>query len=203
MARLIPHHQFDGQRGQIVESYQAAHDLRQAFSYPDDLQGFDDLLEAIGANRSSYMRPGNQEKLMDAVRRGEWVMVRPKMNEGSGGASWNAFKTKPEPEPAQHLGLQMTVSAMKVDEVCRTGREEECKKVKFTEGGKLTGAITGAAVGGVVGNKLGIKACAKVKGVGKLVCVLVVGAATSTAGGEVTGFLGEQTGEEIYEGTLP
>lgn len=103
MTRLIPQNQLTGQHGQVLDSHQAVADLRQALSYPYDLQGFDDLLVAIGANRSNYMQAANQQKLINAVSNGDWVMVTPRIDPDNGGASWNAFKPKPEPPPAQHL----------------------------------------------------------------------------------------------------
>ena len=103
MTRLIPHHELAIGSDQIIDPDQAVYDLRQAFNYPYDLQGFDDFLNAFGINHSNYMRAANQQKLIDAVSRGDWVMVRPKAVKDSGGASWNSFNPKPEPAPAQHL----------------------------------------------------------------------------------------------------
>ncbi|WP_347928001.1 hypothetical protein [Pseudomonas helvetica] len=103
MTKLIPKSQLAGQRGQVLDSSQAAYDLRQALSSPDNLQGFDDLLSSVGAHRSNYMQAVHQKKLIDAVSSGDWVMVAPRVAPDNGGASWNAFKPKPEPPPAQHL----------------------------------------------------------------------------------------------------
>ncbi|WP_415769840.1 hypothetical protein [Pseudomonas sp. LB3P38] len=103
MTKLIPQHQLAGQRGQVLDSHQAADALRQALNYPYDLQGFDDLLNAVGANHSNYMQTAHQQKLINAVSNGDWVMVTPRAKLDNGGASWNGFKTKPEPSPAQHL----------------------------------------------------------------------------------------------------
>ncbi|MFJ2366169.1 hypothetical protein ACIPIN_21100 [Pseudomonas sp. NPDC087697] len=103
MAKLIPKSQLAGQRGRVLDNSQATYDLQQALSYPDSLQGFDDLLNAVGANRSNYMQAAHQKKLIDAVSSGDWVMVTPRIAPDNGGASWNAFKPKPEPLPAQHL----------------------------------------------------------------------------------------------------
>lgn len=101
--KLIPKDLLASQRGHVLDSHQATEDLRLALSYPDDLLGFDDLLNAIGVNRSNYMQSGNQQKLINAVSNGDWVLVKPRVDPDNGGASWNGFKTKPEPPPAQHL----------------------------------------------------------------------------------------------------
>lgn len=103
MKRLIPKDLLTGQRGHVLDSYQATDDLRQVLSYPDELLGFDDLLSAIGANRSNYMQSAHQQKLFSAVSSGDWVIVKQRVNSDNGGASWNGFKAKPEPPPAQHL----------------------------------------------------------------------------------------------------
>jgi hypothetical protein len=101
--KLIPQNQIAGQRGRVLATHQAIDVLRQSLNYPNDLQGFDDLLNAVGANSTNYMQAAHQQKLIDAVNRGDWVIVTPRVNPDNGGASWNAFKTKPEPPPAQHL----------------------------------------------------------------------------------------------------
>jgi len=103
VTKLIPKSQLAGQRGQVLDSSQASYDLSRALSYPDNLQGFDNLLSAVGADRSNYMQAAHQKKLIDAVSSGDWVMVTPRVAPDNGGASWNAFKPKPEPPPAQHL----------------------------------------------------------------------------------------------------
>lgn len=74
MTKLIPQHQLAGQSGQVLDSHQATDALRQALNYPYDLQGFDDLLNAVGANHSNYMQAAHQQKLINAVSNGDWVM---------------------------------------------------------------------------------------------------------------------------------
>lgn len=103
MTRLIPLSEFHGQREQILDAYEAMEQFRQALNRPDDLPGFDDLLNAMGLHRNSYMQGANERKLIDAVRNGDWALVKPRMATDNGGASWNAFNPKPEPPPAQHL----------------------------------------------------------------------------------------------------
>lgn len=101
MIRLIPKRELHGQH--VLASDQAMDNFRQALNRPDDLPGFDDLLNAIGLNRSNYLQGANQRKLIDAVTNGEWVVVKPRVVADNGGASWNAFKPKQETPPAQHL----------------------------------------------------------------------------------------------------
>ncbi|WP_445177797.1 hypothetical protein [Pseudomonas sp. McL0111] len=103
MSKLIPKSEHHHQPGQVLDTYQAVEEFRQALNYPGDLPGFDDLLNAIGANRANYMQSAHQRKLLEAVTSGDWVIVKPRVKADNGGASWNAFKPKPEPPPAQHL----------------------------------------------------------------------------------------------------
>lgn len=103
MTRLIPQSELHGQRSQVLDPYQAMEEFRQALNRPDDLPGFDDLLNAMGLHRSNYLQGANQRKLIDAVSNGDWALVKPRVAADNGGASWNAFKPKPEPAPAQHL----------------------------------------------------------------------------------------------------
>lgn len=49
------------------------------------------------------------------------------------------------------IGLEASTSALKVKETCRVGTAAECRKVKFTEGGKFTGEVLGGALDGAVG----------------------------------------------------
>lgn len=101
MIRLISQRELHGQ--QALDPHQAMENFRQALNRPDELPGFDDLLNAMGLNRSNYLQGGNQRKLVDAVSSGDWVVVKPRVVVDNGGASWNASKPQPEPPPAQHL----------------------------------------------------------------------------------------------------
>ncbi|WP_339463930.1 hypothetical protein [Pseudomonas sp. EA_65y_Pfl2_P74] len=96
MTKLINQHDTHAQ--QVLDSHQAMDTFRQALNRPDELPGFDDLLNAMGLNQSG----ANQRKLVEAISSGQWVVVKPRVVEDNGGASWNAFKPKPEPPPAQH-----------------------------------------------------------------------------------------------------
>ena len=46
------------------------------------------------------------------------------------------------------IGLGASASAIKVKETCRVGSEEDCQKVKFTEGGSFVGSAVGGWLGG-------------------------------------------------------
>lgn len=101
------------------------------------------------------------------------------------------------------IGLGASASALKVKETCRAGTAEQCKKVKFTEGGRFTGEVVGGAVGGAVGVASAGFVCAAIGvgtlGGGGLICgIVVVGAATASVS-TLSGNRGEKLGEKIYE----
>jgi len=97
VTRLIRKSELHGQSGQVLDTYDATEGFKQALSRPDDLPGFDDLLNAVGANRANYLQANRQQKLIEAVSSGDWVMVKSRIAADNGGASWNAFKPKPVP----------------------------------------------------------------------------------------------------------
>lgn len=101
VTRLIPQRELHGQ--QVLDIHQAMDTFRQALNRPDELPGFDALLDAMGLNQSNYLQGANQRKLVEAISNGEWVLVKPRVVTDNSGASWNAFKPQPEPPPAQHL----------------------------------------------------------------------------------------------------
>lgn len=111
------------------------------------------------------------------------------------------------------IGLGGVASGLAIQEVCSaTPNSAECKKIRFTEGGKFIGAAAGGAAGGL-GGLLAAKIClgmaaltAPAGGSGGLVCgiVAVVGAGIGAwAGGEGGGAVGESIGEALYETALP
>jgi len=95
------------------------------------------------------------------------------------------------------IGLGATASGLKVSEACRVGREQECEKVKLTEGGKFVGGVAASSLGPA----LTVKACAAISLTpqGLLVCG-VIAAGVGAFGGAVLGeAIGEGVGEKIYQ----
>lgn len=101
VTRLIPQRELHGQ--QVLDTHQAMDIFREALNRPDELPGFDNLLNAMNLNHSNYLQGANQRKLGEAISNGEWVVVKPRVVANNSGASWNAFKPKSEPPPAEHL----------------------------------------------------------------------------------------------------
>ncbi|MEQ8185117.1 type VI secretion system PAAR protein [Marinobacter salarius] len=99
------------------------------------------------------------------------------------------------------VGLDVTASGMKIHAACTKGRASECRRVKYTEGGRLSGA----AVGGGAGAFFGPFACGVIGvgtgGIGGVACGIIMAGVGGFAGGEVGGNTGEGIGEVIYEVT--
>ncbi|WP_277587655.1 PAAR domain-containing protein [Pseudomonas chlororaphis] len=95
------------------------------------------------------------------------------------------------------IGLGASASALKVREVCQIGREQDCRKVRFTEGGKFAGRLAGGAVGSPIGGAVCVALSAT--GIGGLLCGVVMVGLGSVAGGAVGKSLGEGAGEKVYE----
>jgi len=101
------------------------------------------------------------------------------------------------------LGLGGASSYLKVEEVCRAGETEECKRVRLKETGSFTGGTLGTMAGGTLMGGAIASACAVfavgTAGVGAPVCGIVLIGAGSYLGGWAGGNTGEFIGEKIYE----
>jgi hypothetical protein len=103
------------------------------------------------------------------------------------------------------LALDMTVAGLEVKEACTLGREGQCQKAQFVEGGRLVGGIGGAALGGRIGSKLGPSLCrlflgVTTKGAAGLTCAIIGGAAGGYGGGRASGEQGAMWGDMLYMG---
>lgn len=97
------------------------------------------------------------------------------------------------------VGLQAAASGMKVKETCRSGTEDACRKVMFTESGKFGGILLGGAAGAAIGGSVCVAVGVSTFGVGGIACGLVLtGLGAGVLGNEV-GNWGERGGEMIYE----
>ena len=105
------------------------------------------------------------------------------------------------------IALSVTATGSSIYTACTTGRETQCRKAKYVEGGKLSGNIIGGTFGGAVGGGAATIGCVAVLGFvtggpGALACAVVGGAFGGWGGGEIGGLAGEQIGDVIYESTL-
>lgn len=99
------------------------------------------------------------------------------------------------------VGLDIAASGMKIHAVCTSGRATECKRVKYIEGGRLSGAAVGGGAGAFAGPFL----CGVIGlgsgGIGGVACGIIMAGAGGFAGGAIGGSSGEGIGEVIYEVT--
>lgn len=96
------------------------------------------------------------------------------------------------------IGLGATSSYLKVQDVCRAGETEACKKIRFTETGSFSGGLTGGVAGGGASG-LAIKVVCNFGVWGKALCGIAVVGAGSFAGAEGGADAGEWLGELIYK----
>ncbi|WP_166360118.1 PAAR domain-containing protein [Pseudomonas akapageensis] len=105
------------------------------------------------------------------------------------------------------VGLGGFSSYAKVQEVCRAGETQECKKIRFTESGSFAVGLGGGALIGRLGSVAGPYICAAIGlgsgGIGGVACVLVVVGGASYFGGAGGGAAGELAGEFLYEQIQP
>jgi len=103
------------------------------------------------------------------------------------------------------VGLGGTSSYMNVQEVCRAGETEACKKIRMTETSSFAGSLglsTLASTGaGLTAGTLCAAFAVGTAGVSVPVCVVLLVGAGGAAGGLVGEKLGESAGEFIYEAT--
>ncbi|MNJ56585.1 hypothetical protein D3C77_521400 [compost metagenome] len=96
---------------------------------------------------------------------------------------------------------------IKVQDVCRAGETEACRKIRFTEAGSFTGGLGGGAFGAYLGGEAAAAVCgfaaAAAGVVGVAVCGIAFVGGGSLAGGVGAGAGGEWLGEFLYEKTNP
>ncbi|MCK1789753.1 hypothetical protein [Pseudomonas violetae] len=102
------------------------------------------------------------------------------------------------------VGLNVAAAGTSIYTACSSGREQECRKAKYTEGGKLAVGIAGGIFGGSIGATVAITACAVAfspvtAGGSVFACTLVGGGLGGWAGGEYGSRAGESIGDVIYE----
>jgi len=97
------------------------------------------------------------------------------------------------------IALSTVATALEIKEACSTGREEQCRKAKYVEFGKLGGGVTGGVVGGALGTMLCVIVLGVTAGPAAIGCLLVAGGAGGMAGGNLGSEGGELLGELLYE----
>lgn len=97
------------------------------------------------------------------------------------------------------IGLDIAASGVKIHAVCTKDNATECRKVKYAEGGRLSGSVAGGGAGafftpmlcGLIGVGSG--------GLGGVACAIIMAGAGGYAGASGGGVAGEGLGELLYE----
>ncbi|SDL64087.1 Zn-binding Pro-Ala-Ala-Arg (PAAR) domain-containing protein, incolved in TypeVI secretion [Modicisalibacter muralis] len=101
------------------------------------------------------------------------------------------------------VGLGGVASYTRVQEVCTTGREDQCERVTYTKAGKFVGGVGGGAIAAKLAALAGVSLCVAIGlptgGVGTLACGLVAAGLGGIAGGNIGGETGEWVGDNLYE----
>jgi hypothetical protein len=101
------------------------------------------------------------------------------------------------------IGLGGTSSYLKVQEACRAGETEACKKIRLSEAGAFAGGLAGGIVGGKIAGITALAVCgvfsAGTAGFGAPVCGIALVGGGAFAGSIAGAEGGEQMGELIYE----
>ncbi|MFY0731607.1 hypothetical protein [Pseudomonas sp. NFX15] len=97
------------------------------------------------------------------------------------------------------VGLGAGASGLKVKETCRVGTDEACRKVKFTEFGKLGVGVVGGALGGLVGVGVCLGLGVVTADVGGVACSLILVGAGTIVGTSLGEGAGEIFGEIVHD----
>lgn len=97
------------------------------------------------------------------------------------------------------IALSTTATALEIKEACSTGREEQCRKAKYVEAGKLTFGVAGGIIGGQIGMGLCVAVMAPTTGPFALSCLLIAGGAMGATFGSLGSEAGAAAGEALYE----
>ncbi|MBF8739705.1 PAAR domain-containing protein [Pseudomonas guariconensis] len=96
------------------------------------------------------------------------------------------------------IGLGATSSYLRVQEACRAGETEACKRIRFIETGSFSGGVIGGMLGAVAATK-GAQAVCAFTPAGRAVCGIVLVGISSIAGSQVLEGAGRTTGELVFE----
>ncbi|HWD30232.1 MAG TPA: hypothetical protein VG536_01490 [Pseudomonas sp.] len=102
------------------------------------------------------------------------------------------------------VALEVAATGLEIHKACTLGREQDCERAKYIEGGSLIGGLAGGSAGGYVGGTVFAPAlCAAIGvptgGTGGLICAVVIGAAGATIGGNIGEDKGAIYGDLLYQ----
>lgn len=96
------------------------------------------------------------------------------------------------------IALDSSMSALKIREACRSGRDRECQAVAYQEGGKLVGTSVFGALGGTAAGACTMFAVTSA-GIGGIACAILVGGFGAAVGASGGAQVGEASGELLRE----
>ncbi|MEB3840999.1 hypothetical protein [Pseudomonas guariconensis] len=153
--------------------------LRFFASFGSGLRGDGSIKSRLGISTKSFLHtgeiPGYAEKVAGVVRASKLL------------------------KKGTYLAMTIEVgsTAASIYKACTLGREEECRKAKYVEGGALVGGMSGGVIGGALGSLSGGIVCGALGvssvGTGALVCSVLGGA----TGGALLGSGGSEAGGKI------
>ncbi|WP_249976501.1 hypothetical protein, partial [Vreelandella olivaria] len=97
------------------------------------------------------------------------------------------------------VGLDTYATRDTIAEACATGREEECRRIRYVEYGKLTGRTFGGIVGGGAVINRGVCLAVSLDLRGKVICGVVAAGAGAYGGAKALEPAGEMFGSAIYQ----
>ncbi|MDU8430852.1 hypothetical protein [Pseudomonas syringae] len=158
--------------------------LNNFLSYGSGLRNEGSIKRMLGLSTNSYMHageiPGYADKVSGVAKAAKWI------------------------KRGAYIGTALEVGStgLAIHKACTLGREEQCRKAKYVEGGSLLGSVFGAGAGGYVGGILVTTACVAIGiptgGMGTLACGVIGGAVGGWGGGEFGESKGEKFGEVLY-----
>ncbi|MEX5351584.1 hypothetical protein WCE02_09540 [Pseudomonas juntendi] len=107
-----------------------------------------------------------------------------------------------------YVGMSFDVmsTALSINKACTLGREGECSKATYVEGGALIGGMSGASIGGMMGSTAGKAACLAIGvsslGTGALACSIIGAAGGAVLAGEIGNDFGGKIGLRLYDDFL-
>lgn len=100
------------------------------------------------------------------------------------------------------IALDTVSTAVEISAACSNGREDECTKAKYVEGGTLAGGLLGAAGASAISTYAAPALCLALLGAttgpGALACLVIAGGAMGLGGGMVGEAGGEEAGRVLY-----
>ncbi|WP_249977297.1 hypothetical protein [Vreelandella olivaria] len=97
------------------------------------------------------------------------------------------------------VGLDTYATRDTIAEACSTGREEECRRIRYVEYGRLVGRTVGGAAGSAATVNRGVCLAVSLDPRGKVICGVVAAGAGAYGGAKAVEPFGEQVGLFFYQ----